>query len=124
MSREQHTVDPLRACFTSWFGTTPFTLRVAGKRSHDRRVFLLNVSPLHHRPEEVKGRLELVHRFVGLDGCGNNRHVLAGTRHAMRERHHAHVDIVVAIHLRGNGFGMHESPPPKKTQQFPHDNMK
>lgn len=56
-------------------------------------------SPFHDRPEEFERRPELRQRVVGLHGRRRDRHVLAGARHAVREGHHAHVDVVVTVGL-------------------------
>ena len=60
-------------------------------------------SPLHDLPDEREARGDLLHGVGGLHGGGHDGNVLACRGHAVREAHHAHVDVVLALHLQWSG---------------------
>lgn len=56
-------------------------------------------SPLHNGAEKVKRRCELEEGVAGLNSRRRDGHVLTGASHTVRERNHAHVNVMVAVHL-------------------------
>lgn len=63
------------------------------------RLYVLYV-PLHDGAEKLEGGRELGEGVVRLHCRRSDGDVLAGASNTVGERHHAHVDVVVATNLR------------------------
>ena len=57
------------------------------------------MAPLEDSPQQSVARLQLLERLRSLHGGGHDGDVHSRRRHVVRRAHHAHIDVVAALHL-------------------------